>query len=230
MYMIAYFFYIDGVGTVIHMSTSYGTKLGLDSTGMVLALMVTQLVAVPCSIMFARLAEKIGTRKTLLAGISVYVVVCILGFYMGYSLELAEARAQAAMLSGGEAAYLAIFEPARQHSQVIFWILALLVGTSQGGMQSLSRSQFGRMIPPDRSNEFFGFFDIFGKFATVLGPFLFAFISSTTGRSSFGILSLLVLFAIGAVMLLLTSKKWFEQDYRQLFAPPAETAAEVIQG
>lgn len=222
LFMIAYFFYIDGVGTVIHMSTSYGTKLGLNSTGMVLALMLTQLVAVPCSLLFARLAKKCGSRRTLLFGICVYIVVCILGFWMGNMLEQAELQAQAARQSGGEAAYLAVFEPTRLTAQKLFWVLAFLVGTSQGGMQALSRSQFGRMIPPARSNEFFGFFDIFGKFATVLGPFLFAFTADLTGRSSVGILSLLLLFFVGICALMLTPREAFEQDYHQLFGLPPE--------
>lgn len=211
------------------MATSYGTRLGLNSTGMILALMVTQLVAVPCSLLFARLAQKIGSRRTLISGICVYIVVSILGFYMGYTLELAEAKAQLAALSGGEAAYLAIFEPARLYGQKLFWVLAFLVGTSQGGMQALSRSQFGRMIPPARSNEFFGFFDIFGKFATVIGPFLFAVTADLSGRSSFGILSLLLLFAVGVYALLKTPKQAFEQEYGQLFGLTEERTEEQTE-
>lgn len=221
-FILAYFLYIDGVGTVIHMATSYGTTLGLDSTRMVIALMITALVAIPCTILFAKLAKKIGTRNALFCGIAVYVMVCLVGFYMGYSLENATIEAEAVILTGGQAAYNAIYEPALLFSQGLFWLLAILVGTSQGGMQALSRSQFGRMIPPERSSEFFGFFDIFGKFATMVGPFLYASLAALSGRSSMGILSLILLFVLGAFVLYKTPKITFERSYLELLKEKEE--------
>ncbi len=265
MFIVAYFFYIDGVGTVIHMATSYGSTLGLGTTGMILALLVTQLVAVPFSIFFSKLASRIGSINMLKIGIAVYITVCISGFYMGFSLEphqfayednftaavgksadklayisesdksriIAESmailsdpgrvesfteiadnvikettggsKAQAdleklkADVSGflGDNTQSADYEKALDFSSKLFWVLALLVGTSQGGMQALSRSFFGKLIPPERSNEYFGFFDIFGKFAAVIGPALYALFASLTGRSSIGILSLIALFIVG---------------------------------
>ena len=180
-YVIAYFCYIDGVGTVIHMSTSYGSTLGLDTVGMILALLVTQIVAMPCSILFGRLAKKLGAVRMIGIAIAIYFVICVVGFYMGYIIEVDESAIGTA--------------------QVLFWMMAFLVGTVQGGIQALSRSYFSRLVPPDKSNEYFGFFDIFGKFATVVGPFLVAAVTGLTGRSSFGILSLLVLFAVGGLIL-----------------------------
>lgn len=191
LFIIAYFFYIDGVGTIIHMATAYGATLGLDSTGMILALLVTQIVAIPCSILFGNIASKKGSFNTLLAGICIYIVICILGFYMGYIVESAVP---------GET------EQALSKATVIFWILAVLVGTVQGGMQAISRSTFGKMIPPEKSNEFFGFFDVFGKFATIMGPALYAAAAAVTGRSSIGILIIIVLFVIGGVILLFSKK------------------------
>lgn len=182
-YLIAYFCYIDGVGTVIHMSTSYGSTLGLDTVGMILALLVTQIVAMPCSILFGRLAKRIGSVRMIGVAIAVYFLICVVGFYMGYIIE-ADPNATAT-------------------AQTLFWMMAFLVGTVQGGIQALSRSYFSRLVPPDKSNEYFGFFDIFGKFATVVGPFLVALVTGFTGRSSFGILSLLVLFAVGGLLLFL---------------------------
>ena len=182
-YLIAYFCYIDGVGTVIHMSTSYGSTLGLDTVGMILALLVTQIVAMPCSILFGRLAKRIGSVRMIGVAIAVYFLICVVGFYMGYIIEV---------------------DPnATATAQTLFWMMAFLVGTVQGGIQALSRSYFSRLVPPDKSNEYFGFFDIFGKFATVVGPFLVALVTGFTGRSSFGILSLLVLFAVGGLLLFL---------------------------
>ncbi len=95
IFIIAYFFYIDGVGTVIHMATSYGSTLGLNSTMMIFALLLTQLVAVPCSILFSRFSKSIGTVKMLLIGITIYIFVCLVGFYMGFSLEPHQAAYEA---------------------------------------------------------------------------------------------------------------------------------------
>lgn len=259
-FLIAYFFYIDGVGTVITMSTSYGSTLGLGSTGMILALLLTQILAVPFSILFGRFAGTFGTRRMIQGGVLVYMLVCLLGFYMGFSLEphqrayeeaftsavdranapldaetlnevkvrgvsilsesdrvqafdgiiadLSESRNRAEQ-AGLEALKTAVtpflsddvrardYTDALQFSTMLFWLLAVLVSTSQGGIQALSRSFFSKLIPPERSNEHFGFFDIFGKFASVLGPALYALAADATGRSSIGILSLLILFGIG---------------------------------
>ena len=263
-FVIAYFFYIDGVGTIIHMATSYGSTLGLGTVGMILALLVTQIVAVPFSILFSKLAGKVGTVKMLLVGILIYCVVCIVGFYMGFSLEphqatyekayqeemalqrgtlsdeafmalekegitvlsdsgraalfTEKAEALATDKFSGEAAGLtaiaadmqtflldrdfsSFFDSALSFSGILFWILAILVGTAQGGVQALSRSFFGKIIPPEKSNEYFGFFDIFGKFAAVVGPGLYALFAHITGRSSIGILSLILLFVIGWLVL-----------------------------
>jgi len=200
LFILAYFFYIDGVGTVISISTSYGTKLGLDSIGMIFALLLTQLVAVPFSIWFGKLSEKFGSIKVLTGAVCVYIVVCIVGFFMGFIIEQ----------KPGD-------ESARQLSLVLFWSMAFLVGTVQGGIQAISRSYFGRLIPPERSNEYFGFFDIFGKFAAVIGPFLIATFSRLTGRDSIGIISLLVLFIIGFAILL-GGRKTFEKAEARLAA------------
>jgi UMF1 family MFS transporter len=195
-FIVAYFFYIDGVGTVISMATSYGSTLGLGTTGMILALLVTQLVAMPCSILFSRLAERYGTLRMLLTGIIIYVIVCIMGFYMGFHLEEASPEN---------------YDNALAFSTTLFWIMAAIVGTSQGGIQALSRSYFGKLIPRNRSNEFFGFFDIFGKFSSVLGPAFYASFAHLTGRSSIGIISLVILFVIGGIILLVNQKHFRNQ-------------------
>ena len=191
LFMLAYFFYIDGVNTVISISTSYGSKLGLNSTGMILALLVTQIVAVPFSILFGRLASKVGSIRMIAIAIGVYFVICGLGFYMGFNIEQSNGSAEAVQLS-----------------QILFWILAFCVGTVQGGIQALSRSYFGKLIPPSRSNEYFGIVDIFGKFAAVVGPLLVAMFTQLTGRDSIGVLSLMILFAVGGVILM-TGQKQF---------------------
>ncbi len=193
IFIIAYFFYIDGVNTVIHMATAYGKTLGLDTMGMIIALLVTQIVAVPCTILFGVLSKKFGSLKMILIAVCMYAVICAVGFYMGFSIESAPETGIA-------------HDQAVQLSQVLFFIMAVLVGTVQGGIQALSRSYFGKLIPAERSNEYFGFFDIFGKFAAVLGPILYASAASITGKSSSGILGVAILFIVALVVLIFGRK------------------------
>ncbi|PSL36403.1 UMF1 family MFS transporter [Planomicrobium soli] len=169
LFLIAYFFYIDGVGTIISMSTAYGTDLGLSPVSLLIILFVTQVVAAPFAILYGRLSNRFTGKKMLYVGICVYIIVCIYAFFL--------------------------------ETVVDFWILAMLVATSQGGIQALSRSYFGKLVPKENSNEFFGFYNIFGKFAAILGPLLVAVTSQITGNSSMGVFSLVVLFVIGLVIL-----------------------------
>ncbi|MDR3886462.1 MFS transporter [Senegalimassilia sp.] len=170
MYMLAFFFYIDGVHTIITMSTSYGTDLGIDSTQLVLALLVTQFVAFPSAIAYGRLAGRFGTKRMLL--IAVFAYFCITLFAAFFLRSAAE-----------------------------FWVLAVCVGLFQGGIQALSRSEFGKLIPKENANEYYGFFDIFGKYATIMGTLLVSVFTQITGSSSYGVLSVAVLFIVGFVLL-----------------------------
>ena len=170
MYMLAFFFYIDGVHTIITMSTSYGTDLGIDSTQLVLALLLTQFVAFPSAIAYGRLAGRFGTKKLLL--VAVFAYFCITLFAAFFLRSAAE-----------------------------FWVLAVCVGLFQGGIQALSRSEFGKLIPKEHANEYYGFFDIFGKYATIMGTLLVSVFTQLTGSSSYGVLSVAVLFIIGFILL-----------------------------
>ena len=174
LFMIAFFFYIDAVNTVISMSTSYGTQLGIDSTQLVIALLVTQFVAFPCAILYGRLAGRFGAKRMIVIAVIAYLgIVMFAAFFLKTAVE--------------------------------FWILAILVGMFQGGIQALSRSYYGKIIPKDHANEYYGFYDIFGKTASVLGTFLVATTTAVTGNASFGVLSIAVLLA-AALMLLLVQK------------------------
>ncbi|WP_232225525.1 MFS transporter [Oceanobacillus manasiensis] len=169
IFLIAYFFYIDGVGTIISMSTAYGTDVGVSATVLLIVLFVTQIVAAPFAILYGRLADRFNAKIMLNIGILVYIVVCIYGYFLETAFD--------------------------------FWVLAMLVATSQGGIQALSRSYFAKLVPKDNANEFFGFYNIFGKFASVTGPVLMGVTAQITGRSNAGILSLIVLFIIGMIVL-----------------------------
>ena len=172
MFMIAFFFYIDAVNTVISMSTSYGTQLGIDSTQLVVALLVTQFVAFPSAIVYGKLAGKFGAKTMITAAVVAYM--CIV-FFAAFFLRSA-------------------FE---------FWILAILVGMFQGGIQALSRSYYGKIIPKSHANEYYGFYDIFGKTASIIGTFLVATTTSLTGNASIGVLSIAILLAVALVFLFL---------------------------
>lgn len=170
LFLIAYFFYIDGVGTIIKMATVYGKDVGIDSTQLLLALLATQIVAFPFALLYGKLAQKFNVKTMLFTGIIVYFIITIYGFFLKTALD--------------------------------FWILAMLVATSQGGIQALSRSLYGKLIPKEKSAEFFGFYNIFGKFAAIIGPFLVGFFSQITKNSRFGVLSVAILFIIGALLLI----------------------------
>ena len=175
VYMIAFFFYIDGVHTVISMATSYGSALGIDSTQLVLALLVTQFVAFPSAIIYGKLAGRVGTLNMILVAVAAYMgIVLFAAFFLKTAFE--------------------------------FWVLAILVGLFQGGVQALSRSYFGRIIPKEKSNEYYGFFDIFGRYASVMGTFLVSVVTSLTGNPSLGVLSIGVLLVVGFVLLVRLSR------------------------
>lgn len=168
MFLIAFFFYIDGVYTIIEMATAYGQALGLDSTGLLLALLVTQIVAFPCSIIFGRLAKKFASERLITACIFAYICITLFALMMD--------------------------------RQIHFWILAVCVGMFQGGVQALSRSYYAKIIPPEKSGEYFGIFDICGKGASLLGTALVGIISQITGTVNAGVGSLIILFIIGLIL------------------------------
>jgi MFS transporter, UMF1 family len=169
LFLLAYFFYIDGVGTIITMSTAYGTDLGISSTNLLIILLATQIVAWPFALLFGRLSERFTGKKMLYVGITVYIFVCIYAYFLETTAD--------------------------------FWILAMLVATSQGGIQALSRSYFAKLVPKANANEFFGFYNIFGKFASIMGPLMVGLTAQLTGNSSMGVFSLVILFVIGMVIL-----------------------------
>lgn len=168
LFLLAFFCYIDGVYTIIDMATAYGTALGLDTTGLLLALLLTQVVAFPSTLVFGRLSGRASSKRL----ISVCIIAYILITAFAFTLD----------------------------SQTKFWILAVCVGMFQGGVQALSRSHFAKIIPPDKSGEYFGIFDICGKGASFLGTMLVSMTSQMTGSIQFGIGSLVVLFVLGLVL------------------------------
>jgi len=171
LFLVAYWLYIDGVNTIIKMAVDYGAALGLPTAQLLAALLLTQFVAFPATLAFGWLGDRIGARRGILIGISVYAAATLYAYFLDTIVE--------------------------------FFALATVIGLVQGGVQSLSRSLFGKLVPPGRSGEFFGFYNMMGKFATVLGPLLVAFVAMTTGNSRAAIVSLVLLFVAGGLVLLL---------------------------
>ena len=165
LFILAFFFYIDGVYTIIDMATAYGTALGFDTTGLLLALLLTQIVAFPSSLLIGRLSRTVDTGHL--------ISICVLA-YCGIAIF--------AMLMS---------------TQAHFWILAMVVGMFQGGIQALSRSHFAKIIPAEKSGEYFGLLDICGKGASMLGTFAVSLISQLSGSASLGVGAIAIFFLVG---------------------------------
>lgn len=169
LFLVGYWFYIDGLFTVTKMAVDYGLSLGFRSEALIVALLITQFVGFPAAIAFGKLGERIGAKGGIYLGLSVYIVACIGGALM--------------------------------KSEAHFYVLAVTIGLVLGGVQTLSRSLFARMVPPGRAAEFFGFYNMLGKFAAIIGPVLMGWAAVLTGNPRFSVLSIIVLFVIGLVLL-----------------------------
>lgn len=169
LFLIAYWFYIDGVDTIVRMAVDYGLSIGLESSDLLTALLVTQFVGFPAALVFGHWGQRVGPKRGIQTALAVYVLAVLWAWRMDSAWE--------------------------------FYTLAVVIGLVQGGLQALSRALFARLIPPERSGEFFGFYNMLGKFAAVLGPLMVGWVSALSGDPRTGILSVLVLFLIGALLL-----------------------------
>jgi UMF1 family MFS transporter len=168
-FLIAYWLYIDAIGTVQQMAVDFGSKLGFSTGALIQALLLVQFIAFPFALLFGKLADRIGTRPAIQLGLVVFLFVTVFAYFM--------------------------------HSEREFYLLAALVGTVQGGVQALSRSYFARLIPRERAGEYFGFYNMLGKFAAVLGPLLVGAVALATRNQRASILSLSLFFVAGMWLL-----------------------------
>ncbi|MGA8943379.1 MAG: MFS transporter [Thermoactinomyces sp.] len=168
-FLIAFWFYSDGINTIIKMATIYGVEIGIGQTDLIAALLITQFVGIPCTLLFGKIASKWEPKSTLIFTLIIYLVIVILGYFMTTALH--------------------------------FYLLAIMVGLVQGGSQALSRSIYSRLIPPNQNAEFFSFYSLSGKFASILGPAIFGLVGQWMGSSRAGIASLALFFIIGIAML-----------------------------
>ncbi|OQX13568.1 MAG: MFS transporter [Thiothrix lacustris] len=169
LFLLAYWFYIDGVDTVILMSVDYGKALGFADDSLITALLITQFIAFPAALAFGWLGNRIGAKRGILVGLAGYVVITVMASQMTDARE--------------------------------FYLLAGAVGLVQGGVQALSRSLYASLIPQNQAAEFFGFYNMLGKFAAILGPLLVAWVGLLTNSPRLGLLAVLLLFGLGAWLL-----------------------------
>ncbi|MFZ5572288.1 MAG: MFS transporter [Thermodesulfobacteriota bacterium] len=194
IFLLAYWFYIDGVDTIILMAVDYGISLGFASNDLIVALLIVQFVGFPAALVFGRLGERWGVKKSIYLGIFIYMLITFWGAMMSRKEE--------------------------------FYILAGAIGLVQGGIQALSRSYYSRLIPPDQSAEYYGFYNMLGKFAAIIGPSLVG-LSGLLARhllmpaaatpeqiaaagllaTRWSIASVLLLFVIGAVLFYFVDEK-----------------------
>jgi len=169
LFLLAYWLYIDGVGTIVRMAVDYGLAIGLDGSDLLLALLLTQFIGFPAALAFGYAGERIGPKIAIMLAIAVYLAVTLIAYRMDTVEE--------------------------------FYALAIIIGLVQGGIQSLSRSLYARIIPKSQSAEFFGFYNMLGKFAAVLGPLLIGIIAAMSGSSRLAMFSVSILFISGGILL-----------------------------
>jgi len=187
LFLLAYWFYIDGVDTIIRMAVDYGMSIGFASNDLIIALLVVQFVGFPSALVFGKLGQKWGVRKAIYLAIGIYMFIVVWGTMMTVKQE--------------------------------FYILAIMIGLVQGGIQALSRSYYSRLIPREQSAEYYGFYNMLGKFAAIVGPALMGVVGLIARRllmppapthgqiehvsqlaSRWSIGSVLILFLIGAIL------------------------------
>jgi len=187
LFLLAYWFYIDGVDTIIRMAVDYGMSLGFDANDLLVALLIVQFVGFPAALGFGKLGQRWSVRKSIFLAIGVYVFATLWGVMMTKRTE--------------------------------FYVLAVIIGLVQGGIQALSRSYYSRLIPKEQSAEFYGFYNMLGKFAAIIGPALIGVVGLMAKRllmppaptpdqvqlvsrlaSRWGLASILILFLVGAIL------------------------------
>jgi len=168
-FLVAFWLYNDGIGTIIVMAVIFGAEIGIGRFHLIGAILMVQFLGIPFTVLFGRLPERLGTKNSILFALAIYTIIAILGYF--------------------------VQKPAH------FWLLAFLVSIVQGGTQALSRSMYASMTPLSKSGEFFGFYNVSSKFAGIIGPALFGAVGQLTGSSRLSIISLIIFFLAGALVL-----------------------------
>lgn len=173
LFCLSYFFYIDCVNTVIKMAVSLATEMGVSDVMSLVLVIVINLFCFPCAIWFGKLVKRFGSKPMLMVSILGYIGIIICGSLIPVNVNF-------------------------------IWVVGILIGMFQGGIQATSRSYFTRLIPDkEDSNEYFGFFSVFSKFSSILGPMIISLIIMITGQTNIGILGLIPMMIVGGALLLL---------------------------
>ena len=167
-FLVAYWVYIDGVDTIIRMAVNYGLTIGFSSNDLLLALLVTQFVSFPGTLIILKISNLFSIEKAIVFCLLIYMGIT----YFAYNL----------------------------YSVQQFYLIATLIGFVQGGIQALSRSYFAALIPENRSSEFFGIYNMLGKFAALLGPIVVGMVTFYSSDSRVGIASISIFFIIGLIL------------------------------
>jgi len=168
-FLLTFFVYANGIGTIITMAVAFGTDLGFGTMILIGTLLMVQFVAAPFAILFGKMSKKLGIKKSITISLVVYSLISVVGYFMTKEWH--------------------------------FLLLGFGVATVQGGSQALSRSLVGQLMPKSKTAEFYGFFSVSEKFNTVIGPFLFSIITQITGNGRLAIISLVIFFIAGIIML-----------------------------
>ncbi len=177
IFMLAYLFYNDVVNTVIRMATIIGGDLGVSVAVLLGVVVLVQVIAFPSAIIYGRMAKKFGDKPMIYYGIVVYAITIVITSF--------------------------IYE----NTTWLMWVVGVLVGSAQGGIQSISRSYFAKMLPKDKANEFFGFFSVFGRFSGIFSPFLLGVFIIVFGSVNYAILTLIFPLIISGILLLFVSRE-----------------------
>jgi MFS transporter, UMF1 family len=175
MFIVAFWLYNNGIGTIIYMASIYGKELKFSDITVIGTLLMVQFVAMPFAYLFGWLAKKIGTKRSIYISLLIYTFIAIGGYFM--------------------------------QKEIHFWILGFSVAMVQGGSQALSRSLIGRMMPKSLSAEFYSFFAVSEKIAGTVGPLVFGLASQLLGGGRLGIVSLIIFFILGAIVLSRVNEK-----------------------
>ena len=177
-FLISFFFYNMGVQTVMLAATLYGkSELNIPTTNLILAILIIQIVAIPGANLMAKLASKWGNFNTLMIAVVIWIGGCIMGYYLP------------------------------RNSVMPFYTLAVVVGFVMGGIQSVSRSTYSKLMPVTHdTTSYFSFYDVTEKIAIVIGMFSFGYINEITGSQRNSVLALTLFFIVGFILLYRTSK------------------------
>ena len=180
IFLISFFFYIDGVYTIIEMATSYGKDVGITDNSMLMALLLTQVVAFPFSIFFGKLSKKFKVKDLISMCIAAYFLIALFALQLDTAIE--------------------------------FWILATFVGVFQGAIQALSRSYYSKIIPKEKSSEYFGIYDVFGKGASFVGTMIMGLSTQIFESSKAGVVGIAVMFVLGFILFRVQGKSEIELE------------------